>query len=909
MKETMSVLLMCLWGVMFINAQSLCSVKGVVINEATKKPLLGVSVSVIGMSIVTTTNAKGGFILKIAPLGKSLIEIQLQGFDAVKVPVNCIEGKEIDIGFLVLTPSFDVFDEASVIAISEMELLDDEGNADNVTGLLAASKDAFSRAAAYSFGQAWFRVRGYDSENATVMMNGITMNKIYGGRPQWSNWGGLNDATRNQEVTFGLAPTERVFGGVLGTTNMITTASLYRPGTKITISATNKSYKGRLMVTHASGLKKNWAYTFSASRRFAKEGYFQGSFYDANSFFAAVEYQPSSKQSFNLTAIYAKNTRGKNAGHTQEVWDLMGSRYNAYWGSQNGRKRNARVKEVNEPMLMLTHQIKLLDKTAVNTSIAYQFGSIGNSRLGYFKQQNPDPTYYRNLPSYFQTNDPLNPTIIPESITAFTSNPKRFQIDWLQLYKTNKALDFENAGYYLYEDRNDDQTLSVKTVFSTELTKSGSVNIGLSYVDFNSLNYAKMVDLLGASYLIDIDGFNNTSNNLLSDSPIFKDDAFNYKYHLTAKKKAVFGQYQYQKNKIDVFASVQFVSTTYQREGLFQNELYEDNSLGFGEEMAFNTPQFKMGMTYKITGRHLLNLNAASISKAPTLRNSYSNGRVNKDVVLNLESEQINTVDVGYVHRSPLIKSRITAYYTSFSKGTDISRYYDQNLGEFVAEVLTDVEKKHLGVEVSFETKITSSINANFVASIGKYSYANNPLSYYTSDESLIAEAAPVPAFLKGYHTAGTPQQAFSVGMDYRSQKYWWIGINANHLSHTYVDVASGLRTARFYTNPATNQLYEGVTKQDVEEILVQEQFDGYFLVNIIGGKSWKTKKMYISLFISASNVLNTQYRTGGYEQGRYGNYELLEKDKNRATPMFGAKYWMGYGASYYVNFSVSFKN
>ena len=49
--------------------------------------------------------------------------------------------------------------------------------------------------------QARFRLRGLDSEYGTTMINGITMNKIYDGRPQYSNWGGLNDATRNQEFT------------------------------------------------------------------------------------------------------------------------------------------------------------------------------------------------------------------------------------------------------------------------------------------------------------------------------------------------------------------------------------------------------------------------------------------------------------------------------------------------------------------------------------------------------------------------------------------------------------------------------------------------------------------------------------------------------------------------------------
>jgi hypothetical protein len=39
------------------------------------------------------------------------------------------------------------------------------------------------------------------------MINGVSMNKSYDGRPQ-GQWGGLNDATRNQEFTIGTAPSD-----------------------------------------------------------------------------------------------------------------------------------------------------------------------------------------------------------------------------------------------------------------------------------------------------------------------------------------------------------------------------------------------------------------------------------------------------------------------------------------------------------------------------------------------------------------------------------------------------------------------------------------------------------------------------------------------------------------------------
>jgi len=274
---------------------------------------------------------------------------------------------------------------------------------------------------------------------------------------------------------------------------------------------------------------------------------------------------------------------------------------------------------------------------------------------------------------------------------------------------------------------------------------------------------------------------------------------------------------------------------------------------------------------------------------------------------LGIDSETIKTTDLSYVFRSPGIQARLTGYYAKFENGTDISRYFDESLGEFVSEVLTGVNRKHFGAEFGLEYNVTQTVKAIAVAAVGQYTYDNNPLSYYTSDESLIESAEPSTSYIKDYKVAGTPQQAYSLGLEYRDPKYWWIGVNANHMSHTYVDISSGLRTDRFYTNPETNQPFDGVSQSDIDAVLKQERFDDYVLVNLTGGKSWRINGKYVSLFASVNNVLNTEYKTGGYEQGRKGNYELLKEDQSRETPLFGSKYWYGYGTSFYINFSVSF--
>jgi len=88
---------------------------------------------------------------------------------------------------------------------------------------------------------------------------------------------------------------------------------------------------------------------------------------------------------------------------------------------------------------------------------------------------------------------------------------------------------------------------------------------------------------------------------------------------------------------------------------------------------------------------------------------------------------------------------------------------------------------------------------------------------------------------------------------------------------------------------------------------LAQEKFDDIFLVNLVGGKSWKIKDKYVGFFASVNNLLGEEFKTGGFEQSRKANYGELIEDQERETPTFGNKYWYGRSTSYYLNFYVRF--
>jgi len=78
-------------------------------------------------------------------------------------------------------------------------------------------------------------------------------------------------------------------------------------------------------------------------------------------------------------------------------------------------------------------------------------------------------------------------------------------------------------------------------------------------------------------------------------------------------------------------------------------------------------------------------------------------------------------------------------------------------------------------------------------------------------------------------------------------------------------------------------------------------------VVNLVGGKSWKIGSQYISVFASVNNLLDTVFKTGGFEQGRNANYRELRDDMALETPVFGSKYWYGRGATYFLNVNYRF--
>lgn len=949
--------------VFFVFAQPNSGITGKVVDSKTQKPLQNVVASIQNTTLTALTDVSGTFTFKEVAQGSQLLQIRSEGYKDQLLSVDVEPGKMLDLGVIVFEEDITSEQQLSLITITENDLGDDNSGSESTAGLLQASRDAFQQAAAFNWGQSRFRIRGLDNEYGTTMINGVTMNKIYDGRPQWSNWGGLNDATRNQEFTTGSTPSDYTFGGILGTQEINTRASIYRKGSRISFSGTNTNYSWRAMGTHVSGMSSDgWAFVISASRRWAQEGFFEGTDYSANSLFASVEKKINEKHSLNFTSIYAQNSRGKNSPNTDEVSNIAGFKYNSYWGYQDGEKRNSRDKNVDEPINMLTHFWKITEKSNLNTSVAFQTGSIGNSRLDFQGVNNPDPTYYRNLPSYFTSiynNDPADVNVVnpsaylpgglggiytPNLIGATNANfLTNQQIDWDAMYRANTipVTDENNveigrtaarSKYVLYEDRTDDTQWTANSVFNSQLSDNISMNAGGTFRKLKSHNFKNLLDLLGGLYFSDVNTFGTNLTQTQSDlnnpdRQIGVGDTYGYNYNLLATTIDAFTQFKFTYKKVDFYLAQSFARSEYQRDGLYRNGYYPANSFGKSEKIVFENFGFKGGLTYKITGKQFLNFNGVYMTKAPSLKNTFPNSRLNNNIVAGLDNEDVSSLDASYIIKAPKFKARLTAFYSKIQNATETSFFFADGVAvddgnpdtvdgtsNFVSETVTGLDKKNIGAELGLEYQVTSTIKATITAGYGEYTYDNDPnvtlgIDALASATNLYPVADYGNSKLKGLRQPGMPQTAASFGLEYRDPKFWWIGANVNYLANSYIDVAPILRTDRFFTNPTdvSGFPFPEATVERARELLKQEQFDDFTLVNLVGGKSWKVGQQTFGFFASINNVFDVTYKTGGFEQARNSTYRELNQDASSGTPAFGSKYFYGFGRTYFVNLYINF--
>lgn len=783
------------------------------------------------------------------------------------------------------------------------------GSAGNISGLLQSSRDVFAATAGFNFSAARFRIRGYQSDKTMILLNGIPMNDLETGRGTWYRWGGLNDVTRYSETKNWLTDNPYHFGGIGGYSNIDSKATGVRKGSRLSYASTNRAYSHRLMYTIGTGMQKNgWAFAMSLSTRYSQEGYVEGTFYQAYSYFLAAEKKINASHSLNLSILGAPTLRGKSSISVNEAYELTGDPfYNSYWGYQtkpdgSRTKRNSRVADSHMPIIALSHEWKTSEKSRLKTSVYSSFGKYGQTALNWYDAQDPRPDYYKYLPSYYEgINDPLN----AQRMYNNWQNPATRQVQWDNLYYANSKNIFtfkdENGNIieeglrskYIVENRwNNLMSGGLSTLYSVNIDKV-SIHTGI-YLQTQRNHYFNTIeDLMGGDFWVDVNQFAEqdfidpqaAQSDLQNPNRVVREgDVFANNYYIYNHTATVFSQVNYTTKKVDYYAALELSGEQFYREGIFQTGLFPENSLGKSEVNNFLNYAVKGGATYKVSGRQYITANAAYQTEAPTSRAAFISPRTRNGTVENLTNETIYTGDINYILRYPKLKMRFSYYYTERKDAIWSRSFYHDEYRSFVNYVMQDVDYLHHGLEFGIDGDIYGGVSANAVVAYGQHLYNSRPSAsiYVDNSDELLARDQTV--YLQNYKIGGMPQSAASFGLKYNGKKYWFAGANVNYFMDIYLDPNPDRRTEEAVANFVESD------PQYIETI-DQTRLDNGYSVSLFAGKSFKINDYFLNINLNINNLTNnTNFQTGGFEQLRFDSQNI-----NKFPPRIGYLYGLNY--------------
>ncbi len=659
-----------------------------------------------------------------------------------------------------------------------------------------------------------------------------------------------------------------------------------------------------------------------------------------------------------------------------------------YYDGQIGMQSTSQVKQTNQDGWFIQHDLNLYDN------------------LG-------DVTDYNGMP----VGPSIDYQSFKKLTDLWTSRDNdATQINWNSIYAANYAYD-ENekdnplrSSKYMLERRHNDLQEGMFT-FNYQNTEYDHLKItaGAEAKYSQGIHYKTVDDLLGGTQWFDVDPFAErdikdlavnigmTQDDIekvkqndvrLTDNErvVKKGDKFGYNYNINMLKAAAWAQNEWSWNGVDLYYalkvtynSMQRTSSMYNGRAWYLSQIKPEEAALYlgpkkdglsGQEHWFVDPAFKMGVTYKINGRNRLKLNAMAETNSPFARDAYISQRVHDRVIETIythdnakslgefyaASQKVAGGDITYEFNYPVIRGRITGYFTQFWDGSELNGYYDDEARTFVNQALTGINRRHMGIEAAAAIKMGLYFTLTPMVAVGDFRYTSNAYSITSAENGMaLAEDATRgviyelkdSVLINGLHVAAGPQVNASLKLSFFHPKMWFADITVSYFDKSYLDFAPSRRMQGLYTGtradgtavngsyvtPETNAVVHdadgnietdqyGTPKliypynllSDQESLTDSKVWNRFMIDASVGKLIYLPNRQSLSINLSVSNLTNnTHFKTGGYQQARLPRQtkQGVSDDKNSVISpnvwKFPAKYYYAWGTNFYLNITYKF--
>lgn len=742
------------------------TVTGTVLDPETNEPLPGVNVIEVGTSNGMSSDFDGNFTITTEATNAT-VTLSYVGYLTKEFTIT----GDTNLGEIVLEPSEFGLEEVAIIAsvavdrktpvaVSTIRTADIELKlgTQEFPEVLKSTPGVYATKSGGGFGDGRINLRGFNSENVAVMINGVPVNDMENGRVFWSNWAGLGDVTSSMQVQRGLGASKVAVPSVGGTINILSKTTDIEEGGNIYTTLANDGYK-KFGLTYSTGLMDNgFAATVSASKTDG-EGYVDGTQFNAVSYFVNLSKEINEAHKISFTAFGAKQRHGQRQNRQLiETYrkSERGRKFNSDWGYKNGQVTFQEDNFYHKPQISLNHYWDISDNTSLSTAAYVSFGSGGGGGIR-----------------------GVNKFIINADGTSDYRDGLYGPIDFDKIVDENEALGSNGSETILRASRNDHNWYGVLSTLKTDLSDDLVLLAGLDYRNYKGIHFQEVTDLLGGQYYADA---GSNENNLLGISQV--GDKINYHNDGLVGWLGAFAQAEYDVNEnFNTFVSLAASNTSYKRIDYFN--YLDSDPLQETDRYNFFGFSAKGGANYRIDDNHNVFANLGYFEKAANFDAvflNFSNDNINADA----ENQKITSFELGYGYRGEKFSANVNIYRTAWNDRTETQSFQQPDGTRATANIL-GVNAIHQGVEVDFVYKPTDKLNITGMASLGDWRWENNleNVQIFDEEQNLVDT---VNLFIEDLHVGDAAQTTLALGMNYKFTPKTRLSIDYNYFDNLYAD-------------------------------------------------------------------------------------------------------------------------
>lgn len=775
---------------------------GVVKDNSGALP--GASVIVKGTTVGTTTDFDGKFTLDVKT-GSGTLEISFLGYTTQSISFSVASGATKDLGTITLESDSEALTEIVItgvidlaterktpVAVSTIRAaeIQEKLGSQEFPEILNTTPSVYATKQGGGFGDARINIRGFDQRNVAVLINGVPVNDMENGWVYWSNWAGLSDVTTAMQVQRGLGSSKLAISSVGGTINVVTKTTELREGGSFSFTTGNDNFSKETFSYNTGKLDNGFAASILFSHTNG-DGYVDGTEFEGNNYFIGLGYQPNDKS--NIQFVFTGAPQWHNQ-HSREVAisehikynpkndGEPAFKYNDSWGYLNGKEYNWRRNFYHKPVMSLNWDYEISSKATFSTIVYGSWGRGGGS--GPIGRINGGADYY----SQFRDSD---------------TGLLRFD-DYVKWNSGGNVPDFgarrvaDSNGEFV-NDRNNGFTRRASmnshnwygTIFNFEVVANENLtySVGGDLRSYKGIHYRVVSNVLGADeYLDNRDG--NNPNRIIGEyveaSPswnpfqgITNQEKIEYYNDGLVRWAGIFGQIEYSKDKITVFAQGSLSNQGYKRVEYF-NETPGNQETDWENLKGGN---LKGGMNINLDDNNNIYFNTGYYSRQPNFDAVYVNfgNNLNPDV----QNEKVFAQEFGYGFRNDKLSLHFNAYNTSW-KNRWITR---GGLGpdEDGTAKFRNVEEVHRGLELDFKYRPSDVFTLNGMVSVGDWQYKNDvQADVFTSDQTLVDTAT---LHLDGVKVGDAAQFTSNLGFTLKTSSNFKWDANWRHAGNLYASL------------------------------------------------------------------------------------------------------------------------